>query len=214
MTGFNQIERSRRTAIYIRISTSQQTDRQETELKEFALRNGLNFNEKTDMFIDIISGFKEGEARPQYSILKNKVEAGLYQQILLSEFSRLDRKPSNLLKSIEYYQSKNVWLWFGKQQMWVRDKSDISTQIMISVLAVMSQYEIELFTARGMDGKSSYDIVTILNAEGTNVCVEIFDNRLSISNPGAPLVEVNRMIDTLPFSRNNKLAEVMFYLHL
>ena len=36
MTGFNQIERSRRTAIYIRISTSQQqTDRQETELKEF-----------------------------------------------------------------------------------------------------------------------------------------------------------------------------------
>ena len=53
-----------------------------------------------------------------------------------------------------------------------------------------------------------------LDAEGTNVCVEIFDNRLSISNPGAPLVEVNRMIDTLPVSRNNKLAEVMFYLHL
>ena len=92
MTGFNQIERSRRTAIYIRISTSQQ---------------------------------------------------------------QTDRKPSNLLKSIEYYQSKNVWLWFGKQQMWVCDKSDISTQIMISVLAVMSQYEIELLTARGMDGKIS-----------------------------------------------------------
>ncbi len=70
MTGFNQIERSRRTAIYIRISTSQQqTDRQETELKEFALRNGLNFNEKTVMYIDIISGFKEGESRPQYSIM-------------------------------------------------------------------------------------------------------------------------------------------------
>ena len=64
MTGFNQIERSRRTAIYIRISTSQQqTDRQETELKEFALRNGLNFNETTDMYIDIISGFKEGMNR-------------------------------------------------------------------------------------------------------------------------------------------------------
>lgn len=156
MTGFNQIERGRRTAIYIRISTSQQqTDRQESELKDFARRNGLNFIEETDMYIDIISGFKEGDARPQYSILKNKVEAGLYQQILFSEFSRLDRKPSNLLKSIEYYQSKNVWLWFGKQQMWVRDKSDISTQIMISVLAVMSQYEIELLTARGLDGKIS-----------------------------------------------------------
>ena len=120
MTGFNQIERSRRTAIYIRISTY----RQQTELKEFATRNGLNFNEKTDMYIDIISGFKEGEARPQHFILKNKVVAGPYHQILSSEFSRLDRKPSNLLKSIEYYQSKNVWLCFGKQQMWVRDKSD------------------------------------------------------------------------------------------
>lgn len=53
-----------------------------------------------------------------------------------------------------------------------------------------------------------------LDADGTNVCVEIYDNRLSISNPGAPLVDVNRMIDTLPVSRNNKLAEVMFYLHL
>lgn len=53
-----------------------------------------------------------------------------------------------------------------------------------------------------------------LEMDGTNVCVEIFNNRLSISNPGAPLVDVNRLIDTLPVSRNNKLAEVMFYLHL
>ena len=119
MTGFNQIERSRRSrgclqrtflcsrpeqkgfsppgAIYIRISTSQQqTDRQETELKEFALR-----------------------------------------------------------KDLEWFQEHDCPAYFHKQNLWVKDQSDIGTQIMIQVLALMSQYEIELFTSRGIDGKIS-----------------------------------------------------------
>jgi len=128
-----------RTAIYVRISTAQQkTDRQVVELKEYAKSHAITIDED-DIFIDVISGFKNGEIRPQYSVLKQKVEAGLYDQILFSEFSRLDRKPSNLLKSIEYYQSKGVHLYFKKQNIWIRDKSDISTQIMVSVLAVMSR---------------------------------------------------------------------------
>lgn len=152
-----------RTAIYVRISTAQQkTDRQVVELKEYAKSHAITIDED-DIFIDVISGFKNGEIRPQYSVLKQKVEAGLYDQILFSEFSRLDRKPSNLLKSIEYYQSKGVHLYFKKQNIWIRDKSDISTQIMVSVLAVMSQYEIELFVARGIDGK-----ITAIKSRGTN----------------------------------------------
>ena len=152
-----------RTAIYVRISTAQQkTDRQVVELKEYAKSHAITIDED-DIFIDVISGFKNGEIRPQYSVLKQKVEAGLYDQILFSEFSRLDRKPSNLLKSIEYYQSKGVHLYFKKQNIWIRDKSDISTQIMVSVLSVMSQYEIELFVARGIDGK-----ITAIKSRGTN----------------------------------------------
>jgi len=128
-----EIEAGKRTAIYVRISTNQQkTDRQVVELMDFAERSRIEVKPE-DVFIDIISGFKEGEIRPQYSILKQKTEDGLYQQILFSEFSRLDRKPSNLLKSIEYYQNKGVHLYFKKQNIWVRDKSDIATQIMISV---------------------------------------------------------------------------------
>ena len=156
MAMFGEIDTNRKTAIYIRISTQmQQTDRQREELLQYAKQCGIAINEAEDIYTDIISGFKDGEARPSYSILKQKVEDGVYQQILFSEFSRLDRKPSNLLKSIEYYQSKDVYLYFSKQHLWVRDKSDIATQIMVSVLAVMSQYEVELFTARGIDGKIS-----------------------------------------------------------
>ena len=155
MSIFGEIDKNRKTAIYIRISTShQQTDRQKEELLDFAMRNAIVVNDD-DIYIDVISGFKDGEVRQNYGILKRKVEDGVYQQILFSEFSRLDRKPSNLLKSIEYYQSKDVHLFFKKQNLWVRDKSDFSTSIMISILAVMSQYEIELFVARGVDGKVS-----------------------------------------------------------
>ena len=149
-------DEKRRTAIYVRISTAmQKTDRQQEELVSHAELNQFNFNRNLDVYVDVISGFKDGEMRPNFSILKTKVEMGEYRQILFSEFSRLDRKPSNLLRDLEWFQGHDCWLFFNKQNLWVRGKSDIGTQIMIQVLAVMSQYEIELFTSRGVDGKIS-----------------------------------------------------------
>lgn len=47
---------------------------------------------------------------------------------------------------------------------------------------------------------------------GINITVEIFSNRITITNPGAPLNDVNRLIDLPPNSRNEKLAELMFLL--
>tara|TARA_B100002003_G_C14118617_1_gene538019 strand:+ start:587 stop:1558 length:972 start_codon:yes stop_codon:yes gene_type:complete len=44
---------------------------------------------------------------------------------------------------------------------------------------------------------------------GTSVMVEIFDNRIEISNPGKPLIDVNRFIDHSPESRNELLASLM-----
>ena len=160
----NRIDTQRRTAVYVRISTSmQKTDRQVEELVTFAKENKLNFNEKKDIYRDVISGFKDGEQRPMFSALMEKVRRGEYQQLLFSEFSRLDRKPSNLLRTLETLQKQNVYCWFNKQSIWVKDKNDIGTQIMIQVLAVLSQYEIELFAARGIDGK-----ITALKTRGTS----------------------------------------------
>lgn len=153
---FNSIDETRRTAIYVRISTAmQKTDRQVEDLVDFAKTNRLNFNESTDIYKDIISGFKDGEDRPNLSILMTKLELGEYKQVLFSEFSRLERKPTNLLRDLEKFQALGVYAWFSKQNLWVRDKNDLGTQIMIHILAVMSQYEIELFTARGVEGKIS-----------------------------------------------------------
>lgn len=44
---------------------------------------------------------------------------------------------------------------------------------------------------------------------GTGPMVEIFDGRLEITNPGEPLVDTQRFLDTPPKSRNETLASLM-----
>ena len=44
---------------------------------------------------------------------------------------------------------------------------------------------------------------------GTGPVVELFDNRIEITNPGSPLVDTSRIIDNPPRSRNEKLASMM-----
>ncbi len=48
-----------------------------------------------------------------------------------------------------------------------------------------------------------------LFATGTGPMVEIFQDRIEITNPGAPLVDPQRFIDTPPKSRNEALASLM-----
>ena len=47
---------------------------------------------------------------------------------------------------------------------------------------------------------------------GMPVTIEIFSNRLTITNAGAPLNDINRLIDLPPQSRNEQLAQMMFQL--
>ena len=51
-------------------------------------------------------------------------------------------------------------------------------------------------------------------ATGTGPMVEIFDDRIEITNPGAPLVDTRRFVDTPPKSRNETLASLMRRLNI
>ena len=44
---------------------------------------------------------------------------------------------------------------------------------------------------------------------GAGPMVEIFDDRIEITNPGEPLVDTQRFVDTPPWSRNEALASLM-----
>lgn len=52
------------------------------------------------------------------------------------------------------------------------------------------------------------------DVSGTGVTIEIFDDRVEITNPGKPFVDVNRLMDLPPRSRNEKLASLMRRLHI
>lgn len=44
---------------------------------------------------------------------------------------------------------------------------------------------------------------------GSGVTIEIFDTRIEVTNPGPPLIDINRIIDNPPKSRNEKLSRLM-----
>lgn len=48
-----------------------------------------------------------------------------------------------------------------------------------------------------------------LRMNWVEVLIEIFDDRVEISNPGIPLIEIDRFVDHPPKSRNELLAEFM-----
>lgn len=74
--------------------------------------------------------------------------------------------------------------------------------------------------------KSAYPILAIREAvanalihqdfsiTGTGPVVEIFEKRIEITNSGTPLVDIKRIIDNPPKSRNEKLAELMRRLRI
>lgn len=50
--------------------------------------------------------------------------------------------------------------------------------------------------------------------KGMPLTIEIFENRLTFTNPGPSLNDVNRLIDLPPNSRNELLAQMMLLLHM
>lgn len=48
-----------------------------------------------------------------------------------------------------------------------------------------------------------------LTMHGTGIMVEIFSDRMEISNPGSPLIDIDRFVDHPPISRNEMMAAFM-----
>ena len=53
-----------------------------------------------------------------------------------------------------------------------------------------------------------------MTARGQSLMVEIFDERIEATNPGKLLVDVNRIIDTAPHARNEKMANFLRLVHI
>jgi len=147
----NQTITTMKAAIYLRVSTNQQsTDRQENELTQLVKNQGYELYE---IYRDVLSGFKDNEERPNLQRLKNDAKENKIDIIYFSEFSRLARNVNELSNLITFFQGTDTDLYFQKQNLLVKSKNDFVTQILIQVLGVVSSYEIELFSVRSASGK-------------------------------------------------------------
>jgi len=48
-----------------------------------------------------------------------------------------------------------------------------------------------------------------LSVSGTGPTVEMFSNRIEVTNPGSPLIDVHRIVDNPPKSRNERTASLL-----
>lgn len=131
-----------KVAIYCRVSTQMQsTDRQKEDLLKYAKERGYVISDD-NIYVDVISGFKSGEVRPEYSRMIANVKSGKINLILFSELTRLGRNATELLDEIKKFQEMGVHLYFEKQNIEVKEVSDLGSKILLHILAVVAEYEI------------------------------------------------------------------------
>ena len=132
--------------IYARVSSvgdRQSTDRQVSDLVEYATKNGL---EVMSIYEEHISGAKKNEERAvlceclNYCI-KNKIDT-----LLISELSRLGRNVDEVLANVKFCKDNNLNIYFQKENLSLFNadgsKNPFLT-IFISVLGTCAEMERE-----------------------------------------------------------------------
>ena len=132
----------------------------------------------------------------------------------LNEFSRLGRKAMRVV----LYKGINRLL-IQKEETFVQGYAVCFESIVRYVNALLPSNEdvnaVQLSTTSKFPLPSVREAIANslihqdLYITGAAPVVEIFENRIEVTNPGTPLVDVLRIIDNPPKSRNEKLASLM-----
>ena len=145
--------------IYARVSSvgdRQSTDRQVSDLVEYATKNGL---EVMSIYEEHISGAKKNEERAvlceclNYCI-KNKIDT-----LLISELSRLGRNVDEVLANVKFCKDNNLNIYFQKENLSLFNadgsKNPFLT-IFISVLGTCAELERDNIKFRLQSGLRRY----------------------------------------------------------
>lgn len=132
----------------------------------------------------------------------------------LNAFPRLGRKAMRVVQ----YQGRNR-LFIQKEETFHTGYAICFEDIVRYVSALLPSSENAATVA--LTTKSKFPLPSVREAianslihqdlyiTGTGPVVEVFDNRIEVTNPGTPLVDIMRIIDNPPKSRNEKLASLM-----
>lgn len=135
-----------RVAIYCRVSTSDQScERQERELLEFASRAGYDL---VGIWKETASGTKDN--RPERKKILALAQTRAIDLILVSELSRWGRSLSDLVRTVELLQSRNVSLI--TQTGLQLDLSSAQGRLIASIFGAIAEFEAELTKERIRSG--------------------------------------------------------------
>ena len=146
----NIVQDGHQTAIYVRVSTSQQTTRsQKPDLERWIKAQDPENLGKVAWYSDKATG--KNMDRPGWKKLQGAVDVGKVKQLVVWRLDRLGRTASGLCKLFEDLQAKKVRL------VSLRDSVDLgnpSGRLIANVLASVAAYETEI---RGERVKAGQD---------------------------------------------------------
>lgn len=139
------------TAIYARVSTSQQTTRsQRPDLERWLAAQDPEHLGKVIWYHDTATG--KNMDRPGWKKLQSAIDAGHIKQLVVWRMDRLGRTASGLCKLFEDLQLKKVRL------VSLKDSVDLDTpagRLIANVLASVAAYETEIRAERVMAGQAA-----------------------------------------------------------
>jgi DNA invertase Pin-like site-specific DNA recombinase len=141
-------KRAKRVALYVRVSTSEQTTRnQRRELKAVAERHGWQV---MNIFEDAgISGAKGRDRRPGLDALMKAVARREIDMVAAWSVDRLGRSLTDLLDVLKDLHAKGVDLFLHQQGL---DTSTPSGRAMFQMLGVFAEFERAMVRERVMAG--------------------------------------------------------------
>jgi DNA invertase Pin-like site-specific DNA recombinase len=141
--------KSRRVAIYARVSTSSQTvENQFQELREVAKRNGWQI--VAELSDSGISGSKGRDQRPAFDQLLKRSTRREFDLIMVWAIDRLGRSIQHLVGFMNDILAMDVDLYVHQQSI---DTSTPSGRMIFSIFSALGEYERELIRERIMAGQ-------------------------------------------------------------
>jgi DNA invertase Pin-like site-specific DNA recombinase len=139
---------TKRVAIYLRVSTSEQTTKnQRRELEAVAARHGWNV---VATFEDAgISGAKGRNARPGLNAMMKGVARRDFDMVAAWSVDRLGRSLIDLLDLLRELHAKSVDLFLHQQGL---DTSTLSGRAMFQMMGVFAEFERAMIRERVMAG--------------------------------------------------------------
>ena len=141
--------------IYSRVSSEserQDTQRQTSELKEYANRMGYNVIE---IYEEKVSGFKKNEQRPIFSKMLDDINTNQIDKVLVWELSRIGRSVLQSLQNIQTLHDMKVGIYIKNFNLETLndDKTPNSlSMFMVQILFAVANMESKMTLARLQSG--------------------------------------------------------------